>query len=103
MLLPDWLKTGAEGELILSVRIQPRASRNEVSYDDSEHLRVRVSAPPVDQAANTALIKLLASVWGIRKSSFQISSGLKSRNKTVTLLGITAADLVARFPSVPGN
>ncbi len=103
MPLPAWLTARAEGELTLSVRLQPRASRNEILYSEAGPLRVRVMAPPVDHAANAALIKFLASAWGLRKSSVRITAGLKSRNKTVSLFGLTATDLISRFPADLGN
>jgi uncharacterized protein len=85
MDLPKWLELGAGQTVFVHLRLQPRASKNEVIGvgADSNHLRVRVTAPPVDDAANAALLKFLAGFFEIKKSSIRIKSGLRSRNKTV--------------------
>lgn len=68
----------------ISVRVQPRASKNEViGFDETGVLRVRVTAPPVGGAANKAVAELLADTLGVPKSTVSIASGQSGRNKLV--------------------
>lgn len=60
-------------------------------------LRVRVSAPPVDGKANRALIKLLSRTLGVPSRDVQLTRGQKSRDKTVVIGGLDAAEMRARI------
>ena len=71
--------------LLLSVRVQPRASRDELIVD-GERLRLRITAPPVDGAANAHLIRYLAKTFGVSPSRVEIVRGLTGRDKTVRIL-----------------
>ena len=73
----------------VSVRVQPRASSNGVVGLHGDALKVRLTAPPVEGAANDALVELLASALGISKSAITIVAGASSRSKVVELAGIT--------------
>jgi len=79
---------------VLSVRVLPRSSRNELAGETGGALKVKLTAPPVEGAANKGLIKLLASVFKVPKSSVEIISGEASKNKKVRILGVKAADVV---------
>lgn len=74
-----------------SVRVQPRASRSEVLGSHGEALKVRLVSPPVDGAANAALIDLLAEVLDVPRRSVRIIAGNASRMKVVEIDGIDAA------------
>ncbi len=76
----------------LSIRIQPRASKNEILRMEGGMLKVRLTAPPVDGAANEALVKFLADTLSIAKSQVEIVSGHTSRQKIVRVNGISPAD-----------
>lgn len=65
----------------IAVRLQPRASRNEVYGERGGAILVRVNAPPVDGKANQALIRLVAAKLGIAKSGISLIRGESSRNK----------------------
>ncbi len=78
------LKGHIEG-LILSVRVQPKASRNEIKGLHGEALKISLTAPPVDGAANKACIAFLAKKLGLAKSAVEIVSGQTSRNKLLLL------------------
>ena len=56
-------------------------------------LKIRLTAPPVDNAANEALVRFLAGVLGVPKSDIEILSGQTSRQKTLRISGITEADM----------
>ena len=84
----------------IKVRLTPRSGKNEIVRFEAGTLFVRVTAPPVDGAANAALIGLLASVLDVPKSSIRIGSGAASREKMVIIDGKEMADLepnLARF------
>jgi len=70
--------------LVLTVRVQPRASRDEI-VADSDRLRLRITAPPVDGAANAHLIRFLAKTFGVSASRVEIVRGLTGRDKTVRI------------------
>ena len=82
----------------LNIRVQPRASRNEIGelLDDGT-LKVRVTAPPTDGEANAAVIKLLAKHLKISPSGLEIVRGQTSRNKTIKITEITDAELRRRL------
>lgn len=66
-----------------SVRLQPRASRNEIAGLQGVSLKVRVTAPPVDGMANQALIDFLSESLGVARRNVSIVSGFSSRTKVV--------------------
>jgi uncharacterized protein len=74
--------------VLLSVRAQPRASRNEVLGEHGGALKVAVTAPPEDGRANAAVAKTLAKALGIPKSRVTLISGGTSRNKVFRVQGI---------------
>jgi hypothetical protein len=75
------------------VRLQPRASRNEISGVQDGVLRVRLHAPPVDGAANEALVDFLAERLGVPRRGIRIVAGATSRTKTIEAHGVTSLDV----------
>ena len=73
----------------LTVRVQPRASDTRVAGVHGDALKVRLKAPPVDGAANEALVELLAGTFGIHSRAVRIVAGMSSRTKVVELAGVT--------------
>jgi len=73
----------------LAVRVQPRASRDEIAGRYGEGIKVRLTAPPVDGAANVALVKFLAHTLDIPANAITIVAGASSRSKIVRLTGVT--------------
>jgi uncharacterized protein (TIGR00251 family) len=73
----------------LSVRVQPRASRNEFAGRYGDGIKIRLTAPPVDGAANEALVKFLARALDIPANDVTIVAGASSRTKVVELAGVT--------------
>ena len=80
------------------VHVQPRASRNEIAGERDGALRVRVTAPPVDNAANEALVDLLAKALRIARRDIRIVGGATSRRKVVEIAGVTAGQVAALAP-----
>jgi len=96
---PDWLRETPAG-LMLGVKLQPRASRNEILAAQDGELRIRVTAPPVDAAANEALLCLLAEMLDLPRRSVELVRGHTSRHKTLRLHGISAATARQRLAAV---
>ena len=87
-------------EIRFSVRLTPRADRDAIDGVGDGALRVRVSAPPVDGAANVALVRLIASELKVPKSSVWIVSGESSRSKVIAVDDVGRAAIVARWPGL---
>ncbi len=82
---------------VIAVKVVPRASRSEIVGFTDDVLKIRLTSPPVDGAANEELIKLIAKRTGSAKSNIEITSGLTSRNKTLRIHGITTELLKAKL------
>ncbi len=80
-----------DGTVAFAIRVQPRASRNEIVGEHHGGLKIRLTAPPVDDRANEALRELLASILKVPLSAVRIASGEHSRAKRVEIRGVTAA------------
>ena len=81
----------------LKVKLQPRASKNAIIGFKEGMLWLRLTAPPVENKANIALIEFLADELNIRKSEIQLVSGAKSRIKTVEIIGITESEIFSKL------
>lgn len=78
------------GRVRFSVRVQPRASRDEVSGVYGDALKIRLAAPPVDGAANDALVNFLAALFAVPRRAVRILAGESSRSKLIEIDGVTA-------------
>ncbi len=76
------------GGVIVSVRVQPRASRSRVEAPRDGAVVVRVTAPPVEGEANRALLETVAEWLGVRKSQVSLTAGQTSRHKRVLVAGV---------------
>ena len=79
--------TTLEDSLILSVYVQPRASKNQICGIQGEELKIRLTSPPVDGAANKLCREFVADLFDVSKSSVEIISGLSSRHKRLRIFG----------------
>ena len=77
------------GTVTFSVRVQPRASRDEIAGVMNGAMKIRLCAPAVENRANEALIEYLAGVLKTSKSAIRIRSGEQSRSKRVEVFGVT--------------
>ena len=75
------------------VRVVPRASKSEIVGEHDGMLKVRIASPPVDGAANTELIKLLAKQFGVSKSDVEIIGGETSKTKRIKITNISQTDV----------
>ncbi len=87
----------------LSVKVVPRASRDQIVGWSGLVLRLRVSAPPQDGRANAAVVALLANALGVRKSAVVISAGPASAHKRVTIEGLTRPEVEQRLGYATGH
>jgi len=85
--------TQNENTVTFAIRVIPRASRSEIVGEFEGSLKVRISAPPVDGAANAEVIKLLSKEFGVARSSVSIVSGESSKTKRIRVEGITVKRL----------
>jgi uncharacterized protein (TIGR00251 family) len=82
-----------DGGIVFSVRVIPRSSRTEIAGEHDGGLKVKLSSPPVEGAANGELIKLLAKKLGVAKSAVVIESGETSKTKRLRVSGVSAGRL----------
>jgi uncharacterized protein (TIGR00251 family) len=82
--------TKMDGVVSFAVRVQPRASRDEIAGEWQEGLKIRLTAPPVDDRANEALRRFLAASLKVPLSAVRIAAGERSRTKRVEVRGVTA-------------
>lgn len=80
--------------LVVHVRVQPRASRNQLDGVVGDRLRLRLTAPPVEGEANKACVAFLADLFGVPKSQVTLVAGEKAREKSLHVQG-NAAGLLA--------
>lgn len=78
----------------LTVHVQPRARKTEVTGRHGDAIRIRLAAPPVDDAANDELVRFVAATLGVPRAAVRIARGRTGRRKTLTVAGLTtdAAD-----------
>ncbi len=81
----------------INVKVKPRASRDNVEGWKEGVLVVRLTSPPVDGAANSSLIRLLAKKTGVARSRIRIVSGEKGRSKVLEFEGVDLEDLKERL------
>lgn len=70
-----------DGDLLLRVRVQPRASRDAIVGPMGDELKIAITAPPVDGRANAHLIAFLARTFGVAKNAVTLLGGENSRSK----------------------
>ena len=81
------------------VRVVPRASRNKIAGIHDGAVRIRLTAPPVEGAANEALVAFLSSVLRVPKRDIELVSGQTARNKVVSVSGLSPEEVLARLRS----
>jgi len=91
------------GGVFISLRIQPGSSRKEISGIHGEALKIKLFAPPVEGAANKALIAFLSKALGIKKTSMSIASGERSKDKRVFIEGVTVEEMEGIFMKKYGD
>ena len=98
MSQPGFIRPHANG-VYLALKLQPRASTNEICEPLGDELKIKVTAPPVDAAANQALVDLLAEKLNCSRGKIQIVRGQTSRHKTIWIEGKTVAEVLVALDS----
>jgi uncharacterized protein len=93
-VLPEIVENAAGGTVSFAVRVQPRASKDEVAGVIEGALKIRLQAPALENRANEALVELLAQLLKRPKAAVRILSGERSRNKRVEIQGVTKQEVV---------
>ncbi len=94
---PAWIVGEDEQGVTIAVRVTPRARRAEVVGEHGDALQIRVPAPPVEGAANEALIAFLAEALDVRRRDITLLSGERSRRKLVRIQGLDGRTVEARL------
>jgi len=94
--MPPYLSSQSDG-VLLAVKLQPRASKNEIIGPLGSELRIKVTAPPVDAAANEALLRLLADALNCPRGKVELVRGQSSRHKTIKLHGLTVQAVAGKL------
>jgi uncharacterized protein (TIGR00251 family) len=86
-----------DGELAFAVRVASRASRDAIEGEHAGTLKVRVTAPPLEDRANQAVRRLFADCLNVPVSAVRIVAGEKSRNKRVAIAGVSRAQFLQQI------
>lgn len=98
--MPAWLQPRAQG-VVIHLLVQPRASKNEVVGAQGDELKVRLTSPPVEGAANRLCCEFIAKKLGLAKSAVTLEAGETSRHKRLFLPGVSATDVLAALTPAP--
>lgn len=96
MHLPEFLSE-REGAVFLSLKVQPRAKQTELAGVIGAELKVKVTAPPVDSAANEAVLDFLAARLGVPRRSASLVRGRTSQHKVVRIEGLPITEIARRL------
>jgi uncharacterized protein len=90
---PLYLQEVPDG-IVISVKVQPRARRNEIVGTIGSELKIKIKNPPVDSAANEGLVEFLAETLGLQRSTLQIIRGTTSQHKKVLVREMKLQDFI---------
>lgn len=93
----EFLSTGKDGAVVLSLNIQPRASQTRICGVHDGALKLAVTASPTDGKANKAVVDFLASLFKLPKRKITLVSGLQSRRKRCVIEGLTMEEMCRRL------
>lgn len=92
-----------KGGAIITIQVQPKASKSECVGLHGDALKIRVAAPPIDGRANEALLAFLAKQLNVPPSALVIHAGAGGRHKRVLCTTLNAADVLARLGVIAGE
>jgi uncharacterized protein (TIGR00251 family) len=92
-----FLKAHPDGT-VLFLKVIPRASQNEIGETLGSELKLKVTAPPVDSAANRAVVEFIAETMNLPKSAVVLLRGETARHKTLLIRGLTPEQVTAFLP-----
>lgn len=85
------------GGVVLTLKVIPRSSVNAVAGVQADALKLKITAPPVDSAANAEVVRFLAQVLDVPRSAVQLLRGATSRHKQVQVVGLSGSQLLQRL------
>lgn len=94
--------TQSGDSVLITVRVIPRAARSQIAGTRNDALLVRLSAPPVDGAANAELIEVLAAALDVPRRDISLIAGDRSRTKRVQVRGLRASEVNRLLTRQPG-
>jgi hypothetical protein len=94
-MMLEIVENAAAGTIIVPVRVQPQASKDEISGELGGALKVRLRALAVEDRANEALVEFLAGLLKTPKAAVRILSGERSRTKRLEIRGVTRQQILA--------
>ncbi len=83
--------------VVLTLKVIPRSSVNAVAGVQADALKLKITAPPVDSAANAEVVRFLAQVLDVPRSAVQLLRGATSRHKQVQVVGLSGSQLLQRL------
>lgn len=86
-----------KGGVTFRIKVQPRASKNQLAGVMDGAVKVRLTAPPVDGEANEACLRFFAELFKVPLKSLELVSGHTGRNKTLRVYGVTASQVLDMF------
>ncbi|KAG5330354.1 CO040 protein, partial [Acromyrmex charruanus] len=92
-----------DGNVAIKIQAKPGAKCNNVTDISDEAIGIAISAPPTEGEANAELVKYLASIFGVRKSDVSLDRGSRSRQKVVTVSGITTDQVLTKLKGEMDN
>ena len=95
--MPSAMLSRDQNGVLITVRVVPRSGRSGLAGTRDGAVLVRLNAAPVDGAANAELIELIADAVGVPKRAVSITSGVRSRNKIVQVIGVSEDHVRARL------
>src|SRR3989442_2512268 len=102
MMSPATGRRAAEPYVTISIRVQPRASRNAVVGWTGDTLNIQLTAPPVEGAANAICLEFIADLLDLPQAQLEILQGVRSRNKVIRITGLTPDEVRARLSHKEG-
>jgi uncharacterized protein (TIGR00251 family) len=90
----------SNGDVLLPVAVRPRASRNAVAGLHDGALKIHLTAPPVEGAANDACLRFLADLLGLSRAHLSIVKGTKARHKVIRIAAISIEEIRARLKGI---
>ena len=95
--MTSWTIQETTDGIQFKIKVLPRASKNEISGVQGDALKIRLTAPPVDGAANEACIEFFAELFKVPKKAVCIITGHTGRLKIIRVEGISKTDLMKRI------
>jgi len=91
-----------EDGVTFAIHVQPKSSKSELAGIHGDALKIRITAPPIEGRANEECLRFLASLFNVKKNQLVIKAGHQSRNKLISIRGLTPEDIRAVLPK-PGK